>query len=295
MSSFGINLGFAIKRWPEPRQWASIVREELGLDSVQFSYDLLDPWWPEYLSQARRTRAAAEEFGLSIHSAQVGLAAYTYNGLLHPDTSARAAAREWWARALAVAAELGASAMGGPVGAVTVPEMAEPGLRERRYGELVESLRGLAETARAEGLAALLVEPTPLPREIPSTIAEAERLAADLAGSAVSVKFVLDIGHALYRPLYPEARLADWLLALGPHIGVLHLQNTDFQSDSHWGWPNERGLVDVAAFAADIGAAGLRDIPVFLELFDGFEADDGVVLERVKSSVDHCRRQLEIP
>jgi D-erythrulose 1-phosphate 3-epimerase len=292
VSSFGINLGFAIKRWPEPRQWATIVRDELGLDSVQFSYDLLDPWWPGSLAHARRARAAAEEFGLLIHSAQVGLAAYTYNGLLHPDEDARAAAREWWTRALAVAAELGASAMGGPLGAMTVPELADPGLREARYGELVESLGGLAERARAEGLEALLVEPTPLPREIPSTIAEAVRLAADLAGAAVSVRFVLDIGHALYRPLYAETPLADWLVALGPQIGVLHLQNTDFQSDSHWGWPDDRGHVDVAAFAADVRAAGLQDVPVFLELFDAFEADDDAVLQRVKSSVDHCRREL---
>ena len=292
MSGFGINLGFAIKRWPEPEQWARVVREELGLDSVQFSYDLIDPWWPDATALARRTREAATGHGLEIHSAQVGLAAYTYNGLLHPDPGARAAVVEWWTRALAVAAELGASAMGGPLGAISVPEAAEPGLRERRYGELVELLHRLAERARAEGLDALLVEPTPLPREIPSSIAEAERLAADLADGAVPVRYVLDVGHALFRPLYADTALAAWLEPLAAHIGVLHLQNTDFESDSHWGWPDERGLLDVAAFAADVRAAGLEEAPVFLELFDAFEADDAVVLDRVRSSVEHCRREL---
>lgn len=292
MSSFGINLGFAIKRWPQPAQWAHVVREELGLDSVQFSYDLLDPWWPEHRALAARARAAADAEGISIHSAQVGLAKYTYNGLLHPDPDARAAAHEWWRRALAVAAELGAAAMGGPVGAISVPEAHEPGLRERRYGELVESLHGLAEAARAEGVGALLVEPTPLPREIPSTIAEAGRLARDLAGTAVPIRYVLDVGHALFRPLYADATLADWLRPLAPHVGVLHLQNTDFLSDSHWGWPDERGLFDVAGFAADVRAAGLDDLPVFLELFDAFEADDADVLARARSSVEHCRALL---
>ena len=38
--------------------------------------------------------------------------------------------------------------------------------------------------------------------------------------------------------------------------------------------------------------AGLGDVPVFLELFDAFEADDEVVLERAISSVDHCRAAL---
>ena len=100
MITFGINLGFAIKRWPEPRQWAAIVREDLALDCVQFSYDLLDPWWPEHRALARRVRQAADDYGISIHSAQVGLAMYTYNGLLHPDADARAAANEWWKRAI---------------------------------------------------------------------------------------------------------------------------------------------------------------------------------------------------
>jgi sugar phosphate isomerase/epimerase len=292
MSSFGINLGFAIKRWPEPRQWAAVVREELGLDSVQFSYDLLDPWWPEHRKLARRVREAADEFGVAIHSAQVGLAMYTYNGLLHPDADARAAAREWWLRAFAVAAELGASAMGGPVGALSLPELAESGLRERRYEELVELLRALAEAARAEGLASLLVEPTPLQREIPSSVAESERLARDLSDAAVPVRYVLDVGHALFRPLYGDAVLASWLGPLAPHIGVLHLQNTDFQSDSHWGWPDARGLFDVEAFARDVHAAGLDDVPVFLEVFDAFEADDEAVLAGVRSSVEHCRQAL---
>jgi sugar phosphate isomerase/epimerase len=290
---FGINLGFAIKRWPLPEQWARIVREELDLELVQFSFDLLDPWWPDHLALARDAREAAEASGLEIHSAQVGLAMYTYAGLLHPDPRARAAARMWWERGIDVAAALGAGAMGGPLGAFSVPERGDIGLRERRYAELVETLRGLAERAREAGLEALLVEPTPLPREIPSTIAESERLARDLAPAAVQLHYVLDVGHALFQPLYGDAAgLADWLGPLAPHVGVLHLQNTDFQSDSHWGWPDERGLFDVGGFARDVRAAGLEDVPVFLELFDAFEADDETVLARVRSSVDHCRSAL---
>lgn len=291
---FGINLGFAIKRWPQPEEWAAVVRERLGLDLVQFSFDLLDPWWPEHRRLAARTRAAADERGIRIQSAQVGLAAYTYNGLLHPDPDARAAAVEWWSRAIDVAVELGCEAMGGPVGAITVPEAAQGGARERRYAELLETMAQLGERARASGLGSLLVEPTPLPREIPGTIEESVRLAADLeTRCAVPVRYVLDVGHALFQPLYgPGAALADWLRPLTAHIGVLHLQNTDFQSDSHWGWPDARGLLDVAGFAADVRAAGLESVPAFLELFDPFEADDDDVLRRAASSVEHCRSRL---
>jgi D-erythrulose 1-phosphate 3-epimerase len=293
VSTFGINLGFAIKRWPQPQQWARVVRDELDLDTVQFSFDLLDPWWPEHETLAARAREAADAYGITIHSAQVGLAMYTYNGLLHPDPDARAAAVEWWHRAFRIAAELGASAMGGPVGALSIPELDEPAVRERRYGELVETMRILAEDARAAGLDALLVEPTPLPREIPSSIAESVRLADDLEGAAVPLQYVLDVGHALFRPLYgSEATLSDWLEPLAASIGVLHVQNTDFEGDSHWGWPDVRGRFDVAGFGADVRAAGLSHLPIFLELFDAFEADDAEVLARTRSSVEYCRQSL---
>ncbi len=295
MTTFGINLSFAIKRWPEPSQWAAVVRGELGLDSVQFSYDLLDPWWPEHMKLARRVREVAEAEGIVIHSAQVGLAKYTYNGLLHPDADARAAAKNWWRRGIDVAAELGATAMGGPVGALTVPELSRPGLRERRYGQLVETLHALADHARAAGLEALLVEPTPLPREIPSSVAESERLAFDLRDAAVPLHYVLDVGHALFAPLYgSDATLRDWLVPLAQSIGVLHVQNTDFKSDSHWGWPHDQGVFDVAAFAVDVREAGLSNVPIYLELFDAFEADDADVLAHARSSVDHCRRALHV-
>ncbi len=39
----GINNCFAIGRYPEPEEWLRIVKEELGLQHVQFSFDLLDP------------------------------------------------------------------------------------------------------------------------------------------------------------------------------------------------------------------------------------------------------------
>jgi D-erythrulose 1-phosphate 3-epimerase len=290
---FGINLGFAIKRWPQPHEWAAVVRDELGLDLVQFSFDLLDPWWPEHRRLAERTRSAADDYGVRIHSAQVGLAKYTYNGLLHPDPDARAASVEWWRRAIDISAQLGCVAMGGPVGAITVPELAQAAVRDQRYDELLDTLTGLAEHAQAAGLESLLVEPTPLRREIPSSVEESEQLARDLESrSALPIRYVLDVGHALYQPLYGDGGLADWLRPLAPYVGVLHLQNTDFQSDSHWGWPDERGLFDVGSFAADIRAAEIRDAPIFLELFDAFEAEDASVLRQAVSSVEHCRRAL---
>jgi sugar phosphate isomerase/epimerase len=293
--NFGINLSFAIKRWPEPAVWAGLVRETLGLDLVQFTYDLLDPWWPDEVRRpmAAEVRKAAHSQGIQIESAFSGLANYCFDGLLHPDANGRRASAEWWKRAFDVAAEVGAKASGGPLGGMSVTDASDPSRRDERYRGLLEAVAELSEVAAAAGLERLQVECTPLAREIPYTVEQARRFLKDLEGQCkVEVKLLIDIGHALYQPLYgPRARMPEWLNGLGRLIGAFHLQNTDFQSDSHWGWPDSRGLFDVAGFARDVHAAGLDDIPAFLEIIYPFELADEAVLASITSSVAHCRRE----
>ena len=288
----GVNLCFAIKRWPEPEEWTRIAADELGVSAVQFTMDLIDPWWPESdrAAMAARVREAAGRRGIAIHSVQIGLAGYTYNGLLHPDETARRIAEEWWRRSIDLAAELGAGAAGGPIGALSVADAASPERREALYAEVVGRLGGLADHAKRSGLEALLIEPTPLPREIPSTIDEAKRLVADTTGGAVPLWFVIDVGHALYRPLYGEdASLVPWLTELRDHIGVLHLQNHDYRADAHWGWPDARGSYDPAGFHREVREAGLDHLPVFIEVFSPFERADDEIVPLIRSSLAACR------
>jgi sugar phosphate isomerase/epimerase len=292
---FGVNLAFAIKRWPEPAAWTRVVRDELGLDTVQFTYDLLDPWWPDDVRDraAAAVRDAAADAGITIHSAQVGLAWYTYAGLLGAEPQLRHLARVWWERAIDVAARLGASAAGGPLGALSVTSEAQPDERQARFAEVVEVLAGLQQRAADAGLSAVLVEPTPLGREIPNTVDEARALADALSDGPVPIRFVIDNGHALLQPFYGAgASLSSWLVGLRGELGVLHLQNTDSQSDSHWGWPDSRGGEDVGQWAREVQAAGAQDVPVFLEVMHPFEWTDESVLTSMRMTVQHCRKVL---
>ena len=107
------------------------------------------------------------------------------------------------------------------------------------------------------------------------------------------MRYVLASGTHCFNCCGAESTFLDWLRALTPSIGVLHLQNTDFQSDSHRGWPmsaasRRRGL------RADVRAAGLQEVPAFLELFDAFEASDDLVLRQTVTSVEHCKRELGV-
>jgi sugar phosphate isomerase/epimerase len=176
---------------------------------------------------------------------------------------------------------------------MSVADASDPKRREQRYRDLLDAVINLSTMAKAAGLDRLQVECTPLAREIPHTVEQGKQFLKDLEGRcAVSVKLLVDVGHALYQPLFgPDARMPEWLNGLGHSIGAFHLQNTDFQSDSHWGWPDRRGLFDVAGFASEVRAACLEDVPAFLEIIYPFELSDETVLKSITSSVMHCRRE----
>lgn len=292
--NFGVNLSFAVKRWVEPSVWAKLVRETLGLTLVQFTYDLLDPWWPDALRKPMTAdvRKAAADYGIEIESAFSGLANYCFDGLLHPDANGRRASLEWWKRAFGVAVEVGAKVSGGPLGGMSVADASDPKRRAERYRGLLDAVEELSHAAAAAGLERLQVECTPLAREYPYTVEQARQFIQDLEGrTKIPVKLLIDNGHALYQPLYgPQANMPEWLNGLGRSIGAFHLQNTDFQSDSHWGWPDKRGLFDVAGFAREVHTAGLDDVPAFLEIIYPFELADEAVLASITSSVMHCRK-----
>jgi len=60
---------------------------------------------------------------------------------------------------------------------------------------------------------------------------------------------------------------------------------TDFQSDSHWGWPDSRGLFDVAAFAKEVQDAGLERVPAHLEIIYPFELAEKNVPASITTSI----------
>ena len=290
MNPLGLNLSFAVKRWVEPEVWTAHVAG-MGLKLAQFSFDLIDPLWPSYLRTplAQAHRRAAQANGITIHSAFVGLACYTYNNLLHPLPEGREAARLWWRGAIETAVELGTQRIGGPLSGMSVTDASDHTRRSQRLETLRHDLRELLEYARSSGLSEFLIEPVPLTRETPWTVDDARTLLSDFSSSTVPVRLCVDIGHALYRPLYGDhAKLEPWL-GLGDALGVLHLQQTDGLSDSHWGLDDPRGIVNPQDVRDALEASGHTNLPVILEVFYPFEATDEFVLEDVRSSIAQMR------
>ena len=87
----GINTCFALKRWPRPADWASVVHNDLGLDLVELSLDLIEgtDTFAGRRHAVERTRAALDANGLNAHATFTGLSAYSLDLLMHPDPARR--------------------------------------------------------------------------------------------------------------------------------------------------------------------------------------------------------------
>jgi sugar phosphate isomerase/epimerase len=293
----GINNCFAVKRWPRPDDWAAIVKNDLGLDTVELSLDLLTgPDTPAARDRlAEQTRAALARHGLRADTVFTGLAAYSLNLFMHPDAEYRAAARRWYRQAIDLTAQLGATAAGGHVGALTVPDGADPATRAQRWAGLREHLADLAAYAQECGLDHLLVENLVTDRE-PSTISGIENILAERSVAHAPVQLCVDLGHPFVCGGSPADRDPyAWLAHFGPRIAEVQLQQSDGLADHHWPFTPERnaaGLVDPGRVLDTLAGAGVTDILLILEVIPPFEQDDRQVIGDLRASAETWRAAL---
>ncbi|GAC1566328.1 MAG: TIM barrel protein [Ktedonobacteraceae bacterium] len=296
----GINNCFAVKRWPEPEQWVRIVKHELGLDCCQFSFDLVDPLLHETATRtcADAVRELATTHDLFIHSTFTGLAAYSWSQLQHPDLAMREAAVRWYERAIDFTARLGARGMGGHMGAMSVQDAMNQERKKSLLQELQERLTALSQYAAQAGLTHLLFENMAVTREWGHSIEEAEWLTnLDTGEGGVPLVLCLDVGHpcALRTGTASDDYLA-WFARPWPHLPVVHLQQTDRTGDHHWPFTrdyNARGMMRAESVLQAIEPWLMRgDVYLFLEPIHPFEADDSLVLDELRESVEYWREAM---
>ncbi len=293
----GINNCFAVKRWPQPRDWARIVRDELGLGTVELSLDLIeDTGDPSRRQDAgNQTRSVLGDYGLRAETVFTGLAAYSSSLLMHPDAGRRRAALDWYRDVIDLAARVGVRGAGGHVGAMSVPDWADEARRGERWSGLRESLAELAAAARAAGLEYLLVENLASQRE-PSTIDGVETLLTEGDAAHVPVRLCLDVGHQCV----PGTTGADrdpyaWLARFGGRLAEVQLQQSDGVADHHWPFTRERnetGVIDPGRVLDTLAGAGAEDVLLVLEVIPAFEQDDAEVLADLRASVECWRAAL---
>ena len=293
----GINTCFAVKRWPMPEDWAPIVHDQLGLELVQHSLDLVDLHVStERLdAQASQLRDAVDANGLSLHSTFTGLAAYSANLLLAPDATDRDSAAEWFRTAIAFTARSSAQATGGHVGCFSVPDWQDPARRAELWTGLQGSLAALAADARTAGLEYLVVENLAVARE-PSTMAPIRELLDDGDADRVPIRLCLDVGHMCVPGTSGDDRDPyAWLRQLGRSAPVIQLQQSDPDGDHHWPFTrqfNSLGRIDADRVIDALGEGGVEDSALVLEVIPPFEQDETAVLADLAESVEYWREAL---
>jgi sugar phosphate isomerase/epimerase len=237
---------------------------------------------------AEQTRAALSRHGLRAETTFTGLAAYSLNLLMHPEAEYRAAARRWYKQVIELTAQLGATATGGHVGSLSVPDWSDPATRARRWADLRDTLAELAAYAHQAGLDHLLVENLVTDRE-PSTMALIETIVTERSVAHAPIQLCLDLGHPFVCGGSPADRDPyAWIEHFGPRIAEVQLQQGDGLADHHWPFTPERnatGLVDPGRVLDTLAAAGVADVLLILEVIPAFEGDDQQVISDLRASV----------
>jgi D-erythrulose 1-phosphate 3-epimerase len=285
----GINNCFAAKRWPLPRDWAQVVRYDIGVDIVELSLDLM----PDIGRPAQRARTADQilvslaRHGLRAETTFTGLSAYCDNLLMSPDAERRRAALGWYLAVVDLTARLGAQGTGGHVGAMSVADWSEPGRRSERWSGLRADLAEITSRAREAGLDYVLIENLASIRE-PSTIASVESLLTDGDAAHVPIRLCLDLGHQCV----PGTTGADrdpyaWLEHFGSRLTEVQLQQSDGLADRHWPFTPERnraGRIDPGRVLDTLAGSGADDVLLILEVIPAFEEDDEQVIRDLRES-----------
>ena len=293
----GLNLSFAVKRWLDPIQLAKIVKNDFKVENVQFTWDLIDPWWPEDKRDAMafKYKEAFENEGITIDASFGGLASYTYSQLLSPYKIQREISYEFFKRAIDLTVSLGADVMGTPVGGMTYDDARKPERRKELYEEMLDYLRKLAAYGKTKGLKEIHIEATPLITEFPHDPDTSIKMMEDLKGTDIPIKLLVDWGHALYEPLLKEnADINIWFKKCAPYIGSIHLQQTDGMWDRHWDFTNSDGIITPELIKEATSCAGLDNITQYLEVCTIFEDDDDNVYDGMKKTMDYLHRELGV-
>ncbi|MFI9749031.1 sugar phosphate isomerase/epimerase family protein [Streptomyces collinus] len=228
---------------------------DLGYDGVGLTLDHmhLDPLAPGLAARSRRVAQRLDVLGLGV-TVETG-ARYVLDprrkhgpSLLDPDPEDRARRTDLLARAVQVAADLGAHAVHCFSG--TVPEGTGT---DTAWKRLAESLAPVLDAAASAGIP-LAVEPEP--GHLLATLADFHHLRRAL-GDPELLGLTLDIGHCqCLEPLSP----ADCVRAAAPWLR--HVQIEDMRRGVHEHLPFGEGEIDFPPVLAALAATGYQGLTV---------------------------------
>ena len=300
--NFGVNICFGKKRWPEAKNWARIVKEELGLSLVEFDSDYLDPLFistPGCFEIADEIRETVKGIGIQIYSYFTGTMTHCVNLLSHPDVRVRKDGYYWMEQAIHLATHLGVKGIGGHFDTIAAPDMQNPKRYRFFINNIVESLISLSKIAKKEKHQFILLEQMYTPTEVPYTIEQAKWFFSIINKQAeVPVLPVIDVGHACNQNFLHSKLDNDpyiWLHTFGKQAPVIHLHQTTLRESCHWPFTrryNKKGIIHPEKVLEVLESSGVNETNLILEIFFPLSYNDKQVIEDMVESVEYWRHYL---
>ncbi|MBF0532367.1 MAG: TIM barrel protein [Candidatus Omnitrophica bacterium] len=297
----GINTGFAVNRYPAPRQWVPLIGKTLGLKIVQLTADLLNPSWPEDIieGQVREIQSLSEQYGVKVRQTFTG--AFTrLNHLAYPDAALREYWVKWFCRFADISAALGAESMGSHFGILTTEDYDDPRKRQERFEQNVDGWRRISEHAQGCGLQYLTWEPMSIGREMGETIPETQRIHARVnAVTAIPMKLCLDVDHGdVASPDPDDTDPLAWIRNFGAEAPIIHIKQTSRNKGGHWPFTpehNQNGRITPGVLIQALEESGAQDVTLLLELsFRERQPFDSRVVDDIRASIDFWRPYVVI-
>ncbi len=298
--TLGVNTGFAINRYPDPDDWTSIVAEELGLNTVQFTADLLNPDLPEAVvrRQSEVIRDLCDKKGIRVESTFTSQFTRV-NHVMHPVPEIQRAWVEWFKKFFRLSADLGAVGGGSHFGILSCRDNADPVLREQFLRRGVDAWRELSEYAAEIGFHYMIWEPMSVPREVGETIAATRDIQGRCkAGFAVPMLLCLDVDHGDLQSNDPkDTDPHAWIREFAREAPCIHIKQSLRDKGGHYPFTaayNANGKIIPDEILATLRASGAEACTLFLEVSHRERWPfDYTVVSDLKESVEYWRSAVQ--
>jgi sugar phosphate isomerase/epimerase len=299
MYRLGLNTGFAVNRFPEPKEWTKVFKV-LDVKYAQFTADLLNVSLPDkiIIKQTNLINEYCKINNVNIRSAFTGTFTRV-NHLAHPNKDIREYWVDWFKRYIDLAADIGAKAIGSHLGILTEKDDSDASRREEREEQNIECWHRIAQYAKKKGMDFITWEPMSISREYGHTIFETEILNQKLnKSSPLPFKICLDLDHGDQTSNNPDnGNPYKWLDKFADISPQIHLKQSMYGNpNSNYPFTkeyNENGRIDGKSVISLLNKKKILDVDLILELsFKERNPIDKMVLDYLKDSVKYWKNSI---
>jgi len=295
--NLGINTGFAVNRFCEPKELFYFINKELKIKNVQLSADLISPYYDYKLLKKQIKKYKTESKKNSIYISSLFTGAYTrLNHLAHSDKEVQKFWINWFKNLVNISSELECPTIGSHFGIFSYKDNDTFKLRSSRRKQNIENWHVVADYAKKKGIKDIIWEPMSISREQGETVNECKKLQKDVnINSPLPFKLCIDVDHGeLTSKNKNDIDPYFWLKTFAKDLKVVHLKQSLKDKGGHWPFIekyNKKGKIFPDKVINTLIDHGCKDADLILELsFRERNPIDKDALKNIKKSVKFWKK-----